>query len=106
MTIDQMVDWAAAQLGLTGLTLLVALMVLSKAANLAARLIPDDATGFKGALRKVCVVIGVYASSRVTSGVSTADVTKGLVNNGAQLLQRDAKGKFTSVKAVVDAAKE
>lgn len=97
---DQLIDSIARELGLTGVTLLVILLVVSKGCNLVARLIPDNATGWKGVVRKIAAVVGVYVSSRIASGVSTADVAKGLVNNGAMVVQRGAFGRFEKVEPV------
>lgn len=99
---DTLIDSLAAQLGLSGVTLIVTLMVVSKAANMVSRIIPDDAKGFKGLIRKVCTVVGLYASNRVASGVTQADVAKGLVSNGAMVVQRGAAGRFEKLKTVTD----
>jgi hypothetical protein len=98
---DNIVDAIAAQLGLTGVTLFVILLVTSKVCNLVARLIPEDATGFKAIIRKVCKVVGLYVSSRVSSGVSVQDVAQGFVNNGGLLVKRNATGQFEKVEPIL-----
>jgi hypothetical protein len=60
-------------------TLLLFLFLLVKGANVTARLIPDDATGWKGAVRNVAALIGLYVSSRVTSGVTVTDAAKAAI---------------------------
>ncbi len=60
--------------GLQPSTLVLLLFVVTTAANVGARLIPNDATGALGVLRKICSIVGVYVSSRVTSGVTLNDV--------------------------------
>lgn len=60
--------------GLQPSTLVLLLFLVTTAANVGARLIPNDATGALGVLRKVCSIVGVYVSSRVTSGVTVNDV--------------------------------
>jgi hypothetical protein len=57
-------------------TLLLAIIVIMKAANIGARVIPDDATGWEGTLRKVCAIVGAYVPTRITSGVTVNDVAK------------------------------
>lgn len=42
--------------------------------NFLARVIPDDSTGFLGFARRACVVLGLYASNRVTSGITVNDL--------------------------------
>lgn len=48
-------------------------------ANTTARLIPQDATGWQGNVRKAAAIIGVYVPSRVSHGVSVTDVAKAVV---------------------------
>jgi hypothetical protein len=62
--------------GIQPSTLLLFIMIIGGAANAGARLIPQDAVGFLGSVRKVCAVIGIYIPSRVTSGVSVTDVAQ------------------------------
>lgn len=68
----------AAQLGtLTGIkpaTLVLYIFVIVKLADMGARLIPNDATGFLGVVRKLCAIIGGYVSSRVTGGTTVNEV--------------------------------
>lgn len=61
----------ATMLLITGVTVTVA--------NVLSRVIPDDAKGILGGVRKVASVIGVYVSNRVTSGVTTNDVVREVV---------------------------
>jgi hypothetical protein len=60
-------------------TLLLFLFLLVKGANVTARLIPDDATGWQGTVRKIAALIGLYVSSRVTSGVTVTDAAKAAI---------------------------
>ncbi len=60
--------------GVKASTLLLFIMIIGTAANAGARLIPDNAVGFWGAVRKVCSIIGVYIPSRVSPGVTVNDV--------------------------------
>lgn len=73
---DELIDKAAQALGLDSTGLIVALVVVSMVSQLVTRLIPDDATGWKGTVRKITSVIGLYASSRVTKGITIRDVVK------------------------------
>src|SRR3546814_18300778 len=81
--------------------LLIALM------NLGGRLMPDDATGWLGFVRKMCKLVGLYASNRITSKLTVnkiAETTVPIVNElGEQiervkafpgLPERGADGKF------------
>ena len=68
-------------------------------ANLLTKMIPADSTGWLGNVRKVTSIIGLYASTRVTSGTSQLDVAKTLVDHGigtgeAKPVVRGAEGKF------------
>src|SRR3546814_15226163 len=71
------------------------------------RLIPDDATGWLGFVRKICKLVGLYASNRITSKLTVnkiAETTVPIVNElGEQiervkafpgLPERGADGKF------------
>lgn len=85
-------------------TILLFVGVFVAVCNLAGRLIPDEATGWKGAVRKFCKLVGMYASNRVTKGMSVNDVTKVLLDSkvaGA----RDDVWKFAS-QTVEDAARQ
>ena len=66
----------AALIGVNPSTLVLLIFVITTTANAGARLIPDDATGVLGVTRRVCKVIGVYVSSRITAGTTVNDVAK------------------------------
>jgi hypothetical protein len=66
-------------------SLLLYLGALVTIANVVARLIPNDATGALGVIRKVAAVIGVYVSSRVTSGTSVNDVAAATIATSAPI---------------------
>jgi hypothetical protein len=72
MDISTLATQIGAVFGLQPSTLLLFIMI--SAANVGARLIPNDATGALGVLRQICSIIGLYVSSRVSSGVSVNDV--------------------------------
>lgn len=63
-------------LGLKGTPLVVFLILLSMLCQLITRLIPDDSTGWRKTLRCITSVIGLYASNRITAGVTVTDVVK------------------------------
>ena len=91
----------AARLHIAPATLLFWLVTLNVAARAVARRIPDDATGFWGFVRQSAKILGVEVSSRVTSGVTVADVAK------ASLETRPITDKVEAATgAVVDAPKE
>lgn len=75
MDIANLAPDLARLLGIQPSTLVLLIFIVVQLANVGARLIPNDATGFWGGVRKVCALIGLYVSSRVTSGVSVNDVT-------------------------------
>src|SRR3546814_20516430 len=75
--------------------------------NLGGRLIPDDATGWLGFVRKICKRVGLYASNRITSKLTVNKIPEPTVPNvnelGKQLEpvkafpglpERGADGKF------------
>lgn len=70
--VTQFAQW----LGINPILLPFILAVIVAGANLVGRLIPDDATGFLGVIRKICKVAGLYLSNRISSGLSVNDVTK------------------------------
>ncbi len=74
MGLSDLATQLGALIGVQPSTLLLFIMVITTLANTGARLIPSDATGTLGTLRKICAIIGVYVSSRVTSGVTVEDV--------------------------------
>lgn len=59
--------------------LLADLIVISMLANAISRLIPNDATGWRGVVRSIAGFIGVNISSRVTKGVTIADTSAAVV---------------------------
>lgn len=66
----------AALLGISPVTLIVALPAIVAVANVVTRMIPDDATGVLKLVRLATKFIGLYAANRVTSGVTVNDVAK------------------------------
>ena len=76
MDISNLAPEIAKLFGVQPSTLVLLIMIITTAANAGARLIPSDATGFLGGLRKVCSIVGVYVQNRVTSGVTVTDVAK------------------------------
>ena len=63
-------------LGVEPATLLLFIGIAVAIANLLGRLIPDDATGFLGVVRKLSKVIGLYTSNRIASGITVNEVAK------------------------------
>ena len=60
-------------------TLLMLIFIITTAANAGSRLIPNDATGTLAVIRKICSFVGVHISSRVTRGITEADVSAAAV---------------------------
>lgn len=79
--------------GLTDTHLLVALLVLSILFNVLGRLIPDDATGVLGVVRKISKILGLYVSNRLSSQTTVNEVAARLQT--ATIRVRDPlTGKF------------
>src|SRR3546814_7803216 len=94
-------------LGVEPSTALLIVCLLIALMNLGGRFIPDDATGWLGFVRKICKLVGLYASNRITSKLTVnkiAETTVPIVNElGEQiervkafpgLPERGADGKF------------
>ena len=76
MDISTLAPALANLLGLQPSTLVLLILIITTAARAIGRIIPDDATGAMAVLRRICSVIGVDVSSRITSGVSMADISR------------------------------
>lgn len=70
------VPYLAANLHVAPATLLFWLFVFRLSANAGARLIPADAVGWKGSLRKACAFAGIHISDRITSDQKASDILK------------------------------
>lgn len=79
--LDSIADALFNLLGLEGTSLLTVLVAVALVAQLVARLIPDDAGGVLGIVRKIASVLGLYASNRVSSGISLKTIAGAVVNN-------------------------
>ncbi len=69
-------DAGAQALGVEPATMAVVIPLVVLGLNLLGRAIPDDATGWKGVVRKIAKLGGLYLSNRISSGVSVNQVTK------------------------------
>lgn len=76
MNVEDLIPPVAQALGIDPATALLIFGVLVAGANLVARIIPDDKTGPLGIIRKISKVIGLYASNKVTSGVTVNQVAR------------------------------
>lgn len=99
--IEDYIPNLAAWLGVEPSTALLLLAFLVALANLVGRLIPDDATGILGVVRKLCKVIGLYASNRIASGLTVNEVARTTVPIIEQV--GDQLDKVESVVQVVKA---
>lgn len=70
------VQYIADQLGISQATLALLIPLIILVSNYLSRAIPDDSVGVMGVLNKVFKVLGLYLSSRVTSGVSVDQIAK------------------------------
>lgn len=97
------VDYIQLYFGIDGTTLLATLAFVSIICRLVGNLIPDDKKGWLGVVRNVCQILGLYASNRLTSGVSVNDVARVVADTPMQT--RDPiSGKFTPMN-VLDRAR-
>lgn len=81
--------------GLQPATLVLLGGIIITVSNVLSRVIPDDATGFLGAIRLIAKVVGANVSSRVTSGVTVNDVAKSLLNTNDSKPEVEAALKVT-----------
>lgn len=66
----------AQALGIEPATVLLLAGLTVMFANLFAKLIPDDRTGFLGFVRKICRFIGFAASNRIASGLTVNEIAR------------------------------
>lgn len=100
--IENLIPNLAAFFNVDPATILLLVTIFVALCNLAGRIIPDDATGVLGTVRKVCKLIGLYASNRVTKGVSVNAVANVLLDS--KVTERGEGGKFVATKTVEEAA--
>lgn len=77
--IENFIPPIAQMLGIEPSTALLLVGILIVASNVASKLIPDDATGWLGVIRKIAAVIGLCVGNRIVPGVSVNDVAKAVV---------------------------
>lgn len=77
--IGQLIPNVAGWLHVEPATVVALIGFILGSCNLAGRLIPDDADGWLGMVRKACKFLGAYASNRVSTGVKTSDVINSVV---------------------------
>lgn len=92
----------AALINVAPSTVLFYLGLICAGANILARMIPDDATGWKGVVRDIAKVVGLYTQNRVTTGVKTGDVIKGIIQSRVERRQ-DGKLQTLELDEVVPA---
>jgi hypothetical protein len=76
MDISNLAPDIANLLGVQPSTMLLLLFLLTTAANVVSRLIPDTATGGLLLLKQICSIVGAHVSNRIAPGVTQADVAK------------------------------
>lgn len=82
-------------------TLLLLLAIIGTTANVTSRLIPDDATGWLGTVRRIATVIGIYVPNRVTNGITVTDVAKAVVANKVEDVKREVVEKASEAPALI-----
>src|SRR3546814_2878672 len=90
--IEDYIPDLAKLLGVEPSTALLIVGLLIALMNLGGRLIPDDATGWLGFVRKICKLVGLYASNRITSKLTvnkSAETTVPIVNEMVEQIERD-----------------
>lgn len=81
--IQSMIPNVAKWLHVEPATVLLMWMILSTAANITSRLIPDTATGWLGTVRKLCAILGVHVQNRVAPpNITTEDVAEDVLESG------------------------
>lgn len=98
MDLTQFVPSIAAYFHMSASDLLALIALLGMAANVTTRLIPNDATGFLGGVRKIAAVIGLYVPSRITSGVTVTDAATAAYNTPPIGSKADAIAAATPAK--------
>lgn len=93
---DAITNFIALRLGIDPATLVLILGVVVAVCNLLGKLIPDSATGWLGTLRKVCKVLGLYITNRLTPTVSAGDVTRSIAATLPDSTIKDASDKLPS----------
>jgi len=79
---NDLITYLSQLTGLQPATLILLGGVIITVANALSRLIPDDSTGFLGALRLVCKFVGVNVSNRLSGGITVNDVGRALLKTG------------------------
>lgn len=80
MDIAMLAPELARMLGVTPATAVLLIFAVNRLAAMTARAIPNDATGFKGFVRRFCAILGTEVQSRLTSGVTVADAAKAAIS--------------------------
>src|SRR3546814_2691257 len=79
--IEDYIPDLAKLLGVEPSTALLIVGLLIALMNLGGRLIPDDATGWLGFVRKICKLVGLYASNRITSKLTVNKIAETTVRS-------------------------
>src|SRR3546814_20802821 len=74
--IEDYIPDLAKLLGVEPSTALLIVGLLIALMNLGGRLIPDDATGWLGVVRKICKLVGLYASNRIRSKLTVNKIAE------------------------------
>lgn len=93
--IEQLIPPIAQFFGIEPATALLIVGLIVTVANITGRLIPDDATGTLGTVRKIAKVIGLFVPNRIAPRISVNDVAKAAVTRQiTDLAQKiDARGR-------------
>lgn len=102
---ENLIPDIAKHLGMAPSSVLFFLIAISFVGNLTGRLIPDDATGWKGVVRDASKILGGYVQNRVSKGVKTADVVKGIVESRVKNVEAGAP-QTVELSDVVSAEQE
>lgn len=78
---DQLSDFFFQLIGLKGTSLLVVLIITSMVCQVISRLIPDDATGWRKAVKTIAGVVGLHVANRITTGITIQDVAREIIND-------------------------
>jgi hypothetical protein len=97
---DSILTTVAGALGISPITLVLLLGVVVAVCNLVGKLIPDDATGTLGLVRKVCKVLGLYIS-RASPAESRSMIQRGWLRESSAQKHRHESGSTVRSPAFV-----
>lgn len=87
--VEDLIPPVAQFFGVEPSTVLLFLAITVTAANLIGRLIPDDAVGWLGTIRKIAKTIGLFIPNRIAPGIGVDAVAKAVIADKLTKLKRE-----------------